>query len=79
MSKKEFIIIALDLEHEIFLVHVASFSSIALPSFSPPNVYSSHKAQMASLIAQETFTKMPAKYLDFADVFLTNLMSKLFD
>ena len=35
MGKKEFTAAALDPEHETFVVHVASFSSIVSPSFSP--------------------------------------------
>ena len=41
MGKKEFAAVALDPEHEIYVVHVRSVSSNALPSSSPFNVHPS--------------------------------------
>ena len=56
---------ALDLEHESYIVHVASLSST--PPFDA-DVHPSRKPQRASLIAEETPTNAPAEYASFADV-----------
>ena len=37
MGKKKFVAIMLDLEYEIYIVHVGSVSSVVLPNFSPLN------------------------------------------
>ena len=72
VGKKEFAVAVLDPESETFVVHVAS------PSFSPLNVYSFCRPQIAGLIAKKAFIKVSAKYLDFADVFFSDLVSELF-
>ena len=79
MGKKEFATAALDPESEIFVIHVASLSSDTLPSSSPLklDVHSSFRPQISGLIAKEASTKVPAKYLDFADVFSPDLASEL--
>ena len=74
MDKKEFAAAALDPEHETYIVHVASLSSTLLAS---PDVHPSRRPQISGLIAEETPIKIPAKYLDFADVFAADLASKL--
>ena len=66
MEKKEFTTAALDSEYEIFVVHVASLSSIPLKT----------RPQISGLIAKEAPTKILAKYLDFADIFSLDLASK---
>ena len=76
MGKKEFAAAALDSEHETYIVHVGSVSSDASPSFSL-NVHPSRRPQVSGLIAKEAPTKVPAKYLDFPDVFSPNLASEL--
>ena len=73
MRKKEFAAAALDLEHETFVVHVASLSSTPLDA----DVHLSRRSQIAGLIAEEAPTKVPAKYADFADVFSPDLESEL--
>ena len=42
-------------------------------------VYPSHRPQITGLIAKNAFIKIFAKYVDFADVFSPNLISKLFE
>ena len=78
-DKKKFAAIMLNPEYEIYIVHVESVNSNVLPSSSLLNVHTSRKPQIAGLIAKEAPTKVPAKYLDFADVFLPNLAFKLPD
>ena len=73
VRKKEFAVAALDLEHEIFVVHAASLSSNPLDA----DVHPSRRPQIAGLIAEEALTKVPAEYADFADVFSPDLASKL--
>ena len=79
MGKKEFAAVALDPESETFVVHIASLSSDASLSSSPLelNIYPSRRPQVSGLIAKEASTKVPAEYLDFADVFSSNLASEL--
>lgn len=77
MGEKKFTTIALDLEHKIYIVYVGLVSFITLPSSSSLNIYPSHRPQISSLIAEKTFTKVPNKYIDFANVFTSNLTSEL--
>ena len=79
MGKKEFAAVALDLESETFVVHVASFSSDVSPSSSSLklNVHPSRRLQVSGLIAEGAPTKVPAEYLEFADVFFPDLASEL--
>ena len=74
VGKKKFAATALDPEHEIYVVHVASLSSTSLVSL---NIHPSRKPQISSLIAEEAPTKVPAEYSDFADVFSPDLVSGL--
>ena len=67
VGKKEFAAIALDPEYETFVLYVASLNS------TPLNV----RPQISGLIAEEAPTKIFAKYLDFADIFLPDLASEL--
>ena len=71
MGNKEFATAALDPEHETYVFHVASLGSLLL------DVYPSRRPQISGLIAKEAPTKVPARYLDFADVFSSDLASKL--
>ena len=64
-------------EHETYVVHVGSVSSDVSPSSSPLDIYPLRKPQISGLIAEEAFTKVPAKYSDFADVFSLDLASEL--
>ena len=74
VGKKEFVTTALDLEHEIFVDHIVSFGSTTSLSFTPFNVvHLSYKPQIASLIAEEVFTKVLNKYNNFADIFFPDL------
>ena len=79
MGKKEFAAAALDPEYETYVVHVGLVRSDALPSSSPLklNVHPSRRLQVSGLIVEEAPTKVPAKYLDFADIFSPDLASKL--
>ena len=77
VGKKGFLAAALDLEHETYAVHIGSVSSNALHSSSLFNVHSFRRPQISGLIAKEAFTKVPAKYLDFANVFSPDLVSEL--
>ena len=64
-------------EHETYVVYVGSVSSDTLPSSSSLDVHLLKKPQISGLIAEETTTKVPAKYSDFADVFSLDLASEL--
>ena len=73
VGKKEFVAATLDPEHETYVVHVGSVSSVVLPSSSPLNVHPFRRPQIAGLIDEEAPTKVPAKYSDFADIFSLDL------
>ena len=81
VGKKEFAAAALDPESKTFVIHVASFRSDALLSSLASqlklNVHPFCRPQISSLIAEEAPTKVPAKCSDFADVFFSDLASKL--
>ena len=77
VGKKDFAAAVLDPEHEIYVVYVGSVSSDALPNSFPLNVHPFWKSQTSGLIAEEAPTKILAKYLDFTDVFSSDLASKL--
>ena len=79
VEKKEFATAVPDPEHETYVVHIATLSSTSLASFRPTslNVDPFQRPQISGLIAEEAPTKVPAKYLDFADIFSPDLASKL--
>ena len=72
IGKKKFTDTALDLEHEAFIVYIAVLN-IDLDDEMHP----SRKAQIAHLKADEAPTKVPSKYIDFADVFSPKLAIEL--
>ena len=75
MGKKGVAAAALDPEQETYVVHFMSLSST--PLVVSLDVHPFRKPQISDLIAKEAPTKVPAKYSDFADVFSSDLMSKL--
>ena len=79
VGKKEFAAAVLDPEHETYVVYVGSVSSDISPSSFPLklDVYLSRRSQVSGLIVKEAPTKVPAEYLDFADVFSPDLVSEL--
>ena len=72
IEKKKFAVIALHLEHETFIVHI-----VVLRIYLGDEVYSSKRAQISHLKADEAPTKVPSKYADFTDVFSPKLAAKL--
>ncbi len=72
IEKKEFAVVALDPEYKPFVVYVATLSIDSGDEMHP-----SRKAQIAYLKANEALTKVPSKYIDFADVFSLKLTTKL--
>ena len=79
VGKKEFATAMLNPEHETYVVHVRSVSSItSLNSFSLKlDIHPSCKPQMSGLIARKTLTKVSAKYLDSTDIVFSDLASEL--
>ena len=73
VAKKEFIVAALDLQHEIFVFCIEYFSSIPLNA----DVHLFCKPQISSLIAKEAFIKVFDKYVNFTNVFSPDLAFKL--
>ncbi len=67
IKKKEFIVIAFDLDHKVFIVYIATFY---ISFHANTELYCLKKAQIAYLKADETCIKVFNKYADFADIFL---------
>ncbi len=72
IGKKVFAAPALNLEHEAFVVHVAT-----LNVDSGDEVHPFTTAQIAHLKADQAPTKVPSEYTDFADVFSPKLAVEL--
>ena len=70
VGKKKFAAAALDLKHEIFVIHVASLNFILL------DVYPFHRSQIFGFITKEALTKVFNEYVNFADIFFLDLASK---
>ena len=77
MGKKEFTVAVSNPEHEIYVFHVGSINYHLLPSSSPIDVHPFRRLQIFGLIVKETPTKIPAKYLDFANLYFPDLASEL--
>lgn len=69
VGKKEFVVILLDPNNEAFMVHI-----ISLIDF---DIYLSCRAQIALLIQNEVFIAILSKFIDFADVFSSDLVTEL--
>ena len=63
IDPKEFIIAALDVNSETFVMHVAIWEQEKMP------VYSEKQAQVGALLFDKAPTEVPAKYSDYSDVF----------
>lgn len=70
--KKKFAIAVLDPENKAFVVYI-----VVLSINSSDKMYPLRKAQIAYLKADKAATKVPSKYIDFANVFLVKLATKL--
>ena len=70
ISKKDFAKAVLDANSETFVIHVAALllSNMTIHSSRAVQV-DSKPAQVAALNQQEAPIKVPAKYLDFSDIF----------
>ena len=71
VRKKEFTPAALNLEYEIFIVHVTFLS------FTFLDVYPFCRLKLFGLIAKKAPIKVPDKYINFADVLSPGLAFKL--
>ncbi len=72
IGKNEFAVVAIDPEHEAFMVHVAAFG-VNLGD----EVHPSRRAQIAHLKADEAPSKVPSEYANFADIFSLKLATEL--
>ena len=77
VGKKEFAAAALDPKHETYVVHIVSLSST--PLITLLDVHPFRGPQISSLITKEAPMKVPAKYLDFANIFSSDLASELLE
>ena len=72
IGKKEFVVAALDPEHEAFVVHV-----VTLSVDSGDEMHPLRRTQIAHLKADKAFSEVPSKYADFADIFSLKLAAEL--
>lgn len=70
IRKKEFIVAAFDLEDKIFVIYIAFLTIYK-------DIYTSCKAQIASLKANEAPTIILLEYFNFVDVFFLELAMEL--
>ena len=75
IGKKEFAAVALDPGHETFVVYVAFLESPS--STQEGDIHPFLRAQIAALVANEAPTSIPIEYSNFANVFSSELASKL--
>ncbi len=73
IKKDEFVVVALDLSYEIFVIHIISF---IINANIGAKVYLLKKAWIIHLKVNETLIKVFNKYTNFADVFSLKLAIK---
>ena len=71
VDPKEFVIAALDVDSETFVVHVAIREREEMP------VHSKRQAQVRALLFDEAPTEVPAEYFDYSNVFSVENAEKL--
>lgn len=74
MDKRKFAKVAWDKNSKIFVIHVAA---LVVTRANAIKVYSSRAPQLALLQWDKALAKIPAKYINHADVFLSNLAMEL--
>ena len=72
IGKREFVVAVLDLEHKIFVVHIAALTSVDVGNEMHPL----KRDLIAHLKVDKAFTKVLNKYVDFVDVFSRKLASE---
>lgn len=74
IDKKKFAAIALDLDHDIFVIYITTLNN----SFYIANkIYPRKKTLIAQLKIDKAFIKYLSKYANFADVFLAKFVLEL--
>ena len=71
VNLKEFVIVALDVNSKMFVVHMAIRGQEEMP------VHSKRQAQVGALLFDKAPTKVPAKYSDYSNVFLVENAAEL--
>ena len=82
MEKKKFASVALNPKYETFIVYVTSFESTPFvaslnSTLLNADIHLFCESQIFDLIAKKALTKASNKYVDFANVFSLDLISKL--
>lgn len=73
INKKEFIVISLDKNVEIFIIYIATFSiTLAI------QIYLFNQVLIELLLANKAFIEVLSKNLDYSNIFLFNFKMKLF-
>lgn len=73
IQKKKFIAIVFDLNNEIFVVYIVFFASSNLNV----DIYLFCRSQIASLIVNETPTRILSEYTNFKYIFFLGFVAKL--
>ena len=74
IDKKELAKTALDEESKTFVMHVVALDGS--PQLAEMMMHSSRAAHIAALKQDAASTKIPSKYVDYADVFLFDLATE---
>ena len=69
IRKKEIVAVTLDPKDKVFVVYIASI-------IRDSGIYLSCKASIAFLKLDKTFTPIPSKYADFADLFSKDIVTE---
>ena len=72
IEKKEFTAAVLDPKHETFIIYV-----VILSINSGDEMHPSKRAQITHLKANKASNKVSSKYIDFIDIFLSQLAAEL--
>ena len=70
IDKREFAAAALNVDNEIFMMHIAA---LAEPTIMP--IYPSYQAQVATLTSKKI--RIPTEYSDFSNVFSSDSAAEL--
>ena len=77
VNPKEFVIAALDMDSETFVVHMAIRERERIPVHAKTQAQIQDEAQVGALLFDEAFTEVPVEYSDYSNVFLAENAAEL--
>ena len=81
IDKKDFVIVALNINSETFVIYVAiqEQKEISMASKRQVQIKTQKKAQVGALIFNKDFTKILAEYFDYSNIFLIENIAELLE